>query len=179
MTTPSTISVRRFSCPGSWTAPASTVGTAREADLYKRCNQEAQRLLAEHHVIPKPPEILKEIEKVTRGAHEPACAERLLRRFIFQRSCVWLDRFGQCGGDAAMQGWAPGVLLRMLENVLEVGERPEDLVVTPRGAAGGQELDSFSTDRAPPFQGMEEGRPCQFQSGKPIGLFHHVRRRAR
>ena len=36
-------------------------------DLYKRCNQEAQRLLAEHHVIPKPPEILKAIEKVTRG----------------------------------------------------------------------------------------------------------------
>jgi trimethylamine---corrinoid protein Co-methyltransferase len=36
-------------------------------DLYQRCNREAQRLLAEHQVKPKPADILKEIEKVVHG----------------------------------------------------------------------------------------------------------------
>jgi len=37
-------------------------------DLSRRCNQEAQRLLAEHQVKPKPADILKEIEKVTQSS---------------------------------------------------------------------------------------------------------------
>ncbi|HWN31349.1 MAG TPA: urocanate hydratase, partial [Pseudonocardia sp.] len=33
------------------------------------------------------------------------------------------------GGTPRCRGWRQEALLRMLENVLEVGERPEDLVV--------------------------------------------------
>ena len=33
-------------------------------DLYQRCNSEAQRILAEHEVIPKSKDILKEIDVI-------------------------------------------------------------------------------------------------------------------
>ena len=33
-------------------------------DLYKRCNVEAKRILEEHEVIPKPDDILKEIDGI-------------------------------------------------------------------------------------------------------------------
>ncbi len=39
------------------------VSTGAE-DLYKRCNAEAKRILAEHHVEPKPGEVLEEIDAV-------------------------------------------------------------------------------------------------------------------
>jgi len=37
-------------------------------DMYKRCNVEAKRVLAEHHVDPKPNELLKAIDLILRGA---------------------------------------------------------------------------------------------------------------
>jgi trimethylamine---corrinoid protein Co-methyltransferase len=40
---------------------------AGKPDLRQRCNKEAKRILSEHKVVPKTAEILKEIEKVTRG----------------------------------------------------------------------------------------------------------------
>lgn len=36
-------------------------------DLYQRCNQEARRLLAEHPVQAKPADVLREIQRITRG----------------------------------------------------------------------------------------------------------------
>ncbi len=43
----------------SWEAAGSM-------DLYKRCNQEAKRILAEHQVVPKPEQVLKEIESIVK-----------------------------------------------------------------------------------------------------------------
>jgi urocanate hydratase len=58
----------------------------------------------------------------------------------------------------------------MLENVLEVGERPEDLVVYTAGARAARNWDSF--DRiVGALKAMEEGETLVIQSGKPIGLF--------
>ena len=36
-------------------------------DLYKRCNAEAKRILAEHQVEPKPEEVLKKIDKIVKA----------------------------------------------------------------------------------------------------------------
>jgi trimethylamine--corrinoid protein Co-methyltransferase len=36
-------------------------------DLYKRCNVEARRILAEHVVEPKPDEVLKEIDQILKS----------------------------------------------------------------------------------------------------------------
>jgi len=36
-------------------------------DLYKRCNAEANRILAEHQVEPKPEAVLAEIDKIVKG----------------------------------------------------------------------------------------------------------------
>jgi len=36
-------------------------------DLYKRCNIEAKRILSEHHVEPKPDEVLKGIDQILQG----------------------------------------------------------------------------------------------------------------
>ncbi|MBT4511138.1 MAG: trimethylamine methyltransferase [Chloroflexi bacterium] len=44
----------------SWEAEGST-------DLYKRCNTEAKRILAEHRVEPKSDEILQAIDKIVKG----------------------------------------------------------------------------------------------------------------
>jgi trimethylamine--corrinoid protein Co-methyltransferase len=40
---------------------------AGKTDLFERCKREAARLLKEHQVQPKPPEVLKEIDKIARG----------------------------------------------------------------------------------------------------------------
>ena len=74
------------------------------------------------------------------------------------------------GATLRCKGWRQESLLRMLENVLEVGERPEDLVVYTAGARAARNWDSF--DRiVRALQGMEEGQTLVIQSGKPIGLF--------
>jgi trimethylamine--corrinoid protein Co-methyltransferase len=44
----------------SWEAAGAT-------DLYKRCNVEAARILAEHRVDPKPDDVLKEIDNILGG----------------------------------------------------------------------------------------------------------------
>jgi trimethylamine--corrinoid protein Co-methyltransferase len=37
-------------------------------DLFKRCNEEAKRILSEHEVEPKPDEVIKEIERIAKPA---------------------------------------------------------------------------------------------------------------
>jgi len=74
------------------------------------------------------------------------------------------------GTTLRCKGWRQESLLRMLENVLEVGERPEDLVVYSAGARAARNWDSF--DRiVRALQDMEEGETLVIQSGKPIGIF--------
>jgi trimethylamine--corrinoid protein Co-methyltransferase len=41
---------------------------AGKTDLFQRCNQEARRLVAEHPPRVLPPEVLREIERIARGA---------------------------------------------------------------------------------------------------------------
>ena len=40
---------------------------AGATDLYRRCNIEARRVLSEHHVEPKPDDVLREIESIVHG----------------------------------------------------------------------------------------------------------------
>ena len=74
------------------------------------------------------------------------------------------------GTTLRCKGWRQESLLRMLENVLEVGERPEDLVVYSAGARAARNWDSF--DRiVRALRDIEEGETLVIQSGKPIGIF--------
>jgi urocanate hydratase len=74
------------------------------------------------------------------------------------------------GTELRCRGWRQESLLRMLENVLEVGERPEDLVVYTAGARAARNWDSF--DRiVRALKEIEEGETLVIQSGKPIGIF--------
>jgi urocanate hydratase len=67
-------------------------------------------------------------------------------------------------------GWRQEGLLRMLENVLEVGERPEDLVVYAALAKAARDWDSF--DRiVGALKTVRDGETLVVQSGKPIGVF--------
>jgi urocanate hydratase len=58
----------------------------------------------------------------------------------------------------------------MLENVLEVGERPEDLVVYTAGARAARNWDCFDKI-VQALQILDQGETLVIQSGKPIGIF--------
>ncbi|GMV44832.1 MAG: urocanate hydratase [Pseudomonadota bacterium] len=79
-------------------------------------------------------------------------------------------RFDVTRGPALRcRGWRQEGLLRLLENVLAVGERPQDLVVY--AALGKAARDWPSHDRiVSTLRTMEEGQTLVVQSGKPIGL---------
>jgi urocanate hydratase len=74
------------------------------------------------------------------------------------------------GTELRCLGWRQEGLLRMLENVLEVGERPEDLVVYAALAKAARDWDSF--DRiVGALKTVRDGETLVVQSGKPIGVF--------
>jgi len=68
------------------------------------------------------------------------------------------------------KGWRQEAILRMLENTLEVGERPEDLIVYAGSARAARDWDSYDRIVAA-LTRMEEDQTLVVQSGKPIGLF--------
>jgi len=73
------------------------------------------------------------------------------------------------GAALRCRGWRQEGLLRMLENVLAVGEDPEHLVVY--AALGKAARDWASHDRiVETLRTMREGETLLVQSGKPIGL---------
>jgi urocanate hydratase len=73
------------------------------------------------------------------------------------------------GAALRCRGWRQEGLLRMLENVLAVGEDPENLVVY--AALGKAARDWPSHDRiVETLRTMAEGETLLVQSGKPIGL---------
>jgi urocanate hydratase len=75
------------------------------------------------------------------------------------------------GTTLRCRGWRQESLLRMLENVLEVGERPEDLVVYTAGARAARSWDAF--DRiVQALTVLEQGETLVIQSGKPVGIFN-------
>lgn len=74
------------------------------------------------------------------------------------------------GAELRCRGWRQEALLRMLENVLEVGERPEDLVIY--GSFGKAARDWESYERVvEALRRLELNQTLVVQSGKPIGVF--------
>jgi len=76
----------------------------------------------------------------------------------------------QRGGDMRCRGWRQEGLLRMLENVLEIGERPEDLVVYAARGKAARDWQSYDKIVAS-LQTLGDDETLLVQSGKPVGVF--------
>ncbi len=74
------------------------------------------------------------------------------------------------GPTLRCKGWRQEALLRMLENVLEVGEKPEELVVYTAGARAARNWEAFERI-VQALEVLEEGETLAIQSGKPIAIF--------
>lgn len=75
----------------------------------------------------------------------------------------------QRGTELRTKGWRQEALLRLLENVLENGERPEELVVY--GAIGKAARDWPSYEAiVTTLKNLEDDQTLIVQSGKPIGI---------
>lgn len=74
------------------------------------------------------------------------------------------------GPTLRCKGWRQETLLRMLENVLEVGERPEDLVIYMSSARAARNWECFE-QIVHILKTMNEDETLLIQSGKPVGLF--------
>ncbi|HVX81040.1 MAG TPA: urocanate hydratase, partial [Devosiaceae bacterium] len=79
------------------------------------------------------------------------------------------------GTQLRARGWRQEGILRLLENVLSVGEDPENLVIY--AALGKAARNWASHDKiVETLKTMDEDQTLVIQSGKPIGLFRtHVR----
>ncbi|GGR25726.1 urocanate hydratase [Deinococcus ruber] len=76
----------------------------------------------------------------------------------------------QRGLELRAKSWRTEGLLRMLENVLEVGEKPEELVVYAALGKAARDWDSYFKIRRA-LTGMDTDSTLMIQSGKPIGVF--------
>jgi urocanate hydratase len=74
------------------------------------------------------------------------------------------------GTQLRCRSWRAEGLLRMLENVLEVGERPEELVVYASLAKAARDWKSFDQLVAA-LKTLRDDQTLVVQSGKPIGVF--------
>ncbi|MDA8265465.1 MAG: urocanate hydratase [Actinomycetota bacterium] len=74
------------------------------------------------------------------------------------------------GPELRCRGWRQEGLLRMLENVLEIGERPEDLVVYAARGRAARNWESFH-GIVRSLRSLSDGETLVVQSGKPIGVF--------
>jgi urocanate hydratase len=73
------------------------------------------------------------------------------------------------GSGLRCRGWRQEVILRLLENNLELAERPDDLVVYAAHARAARDWESY--DRiVGALTGLQEGETLVVQSGKPIGV---------
>ncbi|MGH9304690.1 MAG: urocanate hydratase, partial [Acidimicrobiales bacterium] len=74
------------------------------------------------------------------------------------------------GTSLRCRGWRQEGLLRMLENVLEVGERPRDLVVYGARGKAARDWGSYRALVAT-LSSLGDDETLVVQSGKPIGVF--------
>jgi urocanate hydratase len=74
------------------------------------------------------------------------------------------------GTTIRCRGWRQEALLRLLENVLEVGERPEDLVVYAATAQAVRDWDCYEAT-VTALHDLREDETLVMQSGKPVGRF--------
>ena len=84
----------------------------------------------------------------------------------------------QRGTALRCKGWHQEVILRMLENNLENGERPEDLVVYMSAAKAARDWASFDRIVAA-LKDLDNDETLVVQSGKPIARFRTHERAAR
>ena len=80
------------------------------------------------------------------------------------------------GSELRAKGWRQEALLRLLENVLAVGENPDQLIVY---AALGKAARNWASHKSivETLLSMDEDQTLIIQSGKPIGLLPTPRRR--
>lgn len=74
------------------------------------------------------------------------------------------------GNILRCKGWRQESILRMLENNLENGEKPEDLVVYASKGKAARNWDSYAAI-VKSLKELEEDETLVVQSGKPIGVF--------
>ena len=74
------------------------------------------------------------------------------------------------GPKLRCKGWRQESILRMLENTLETGEKPEDLVVYAARAKAARNWDCYHAI-VRTLKEIEEDETLVVQSGKPVGVF--------
>jgi urocanate hydratase len=74
------------------------------------------------------------------------------------------------GPTLRCKGWRQEAILRLLENNLENGENPAELVVYMSIAKAARDWRSFDRTVAA-LRSLEDGQTLVMQSGKPVGLF--------
>lgn len=74
------------------------------------------------------------------------------------------------GAALSCRGWRQEGLLRLLENVLEIGERPDELVVYAARGKAARDWPAYEAIVAS-LRELEESETLVVQSGKPIGVF--------
>ena len=74
------------------------------------------------------------------------------------------------GSTLRCKGWRQEALLRMLENVLEVGERPEDLIIYGSIHKAARNWECYGKI-VQALKELEEDETLVMQSGKPIAIF--------
>jgi len=73
------------------------------------------------------------------------------------------------GTELRCKGWRQEGILRMLENTIEVGEKPEDLIIYSAGKAA-RNWESYAKI-VEVLKDLEEGETLLVQSGKPVARF--------
>ena len=73
------------------------------------------------------------------------------------------------GPELRCRGWRQEVVLRLLENNLELAERPDELIVYAAHARAARDWDSYERIVGA-LMGMDEGETLVVQSGKPVGV---------
>jgi urocanate hydratase len=73
------------------------------------------------------------------------------------------------GPELRCRGWRQEAILRLLENVLELAERPDDLVVYAAHAKAARDWDSYERI-VQALRTMSDEETLVIQSGKPIGV---------
>ena len=74
------------------------------------------------------------------------------------------------GSGLRAKGWRTEGLLRLLENVLEIGERPEELIVYAALAKAARDWPAYRLIHKTLAE-LEEDETLLIQSGRPVGVF--------
>jgi urocanate hydratase len=74
------------------------------------------------------------------------------------------------GSQLRCKGWRQEAILRLLENTLELAQRPDDLVVYAAHAKAARDWDSLG-QIARALEGLAAAETLVVQSGRPVGVF--------